>query len=124
MRVPKPIVYLDIWHIHLPLPAWVSLIQRLSGATLFVMLPLLVYLLHLSLTPTGYAQLLHWRQWLGVKVILVAMLWLYLQHFFAGIRFLLLDIQIAGTRRSAHILSAATLWLSTLLSLFIAWVYW
>lgn len=91
---------------------------------LFLLLPLMLYLFHLSLTSTGYAQLLQWRQLFLVKVLLAGMLWVYLQHFLAGIRFLLLDLQFGSHLPWARRLSALTLGLSTLLTLIITGIWW
>ena len=124
MSLPKPPVYLDVWLIHLPLPGWVSLIQRLSGTVLFMLLPLMVYLFHLSLTHSGYIQLLYWRQQFFFKVGLIAIAWMYLQHFFAGLRFLLLDVHVGSSLRSARLLSAITFLLSGVSSLIIVENLW
>ena len=47
--------HLDLTKIRLPLPGWVSIMHRVSGAALFVALPLLLWLLDKSLTTeVGY----------------------------------------------------------------------
>ena len=124
MPISRPPVYLNLWRIQLPLPGWVSIIQRLSGVILFLLLPIVIYLFYLSLAPTGYAQLLQWRQLAIVKIGLIVMLWLYLQHFLAGIRYLLLDIHLGVSLRWARRLSAATLLSSTALTLIIVRMWW
>ena len=53
---PRP-VYLNLVRIRLPLPGLVSILHRLSGALLFLFLPLLLGLLQMSLgNPTSFAN--------------------------------------------------------------------
>ncbi len=124
MSVSKPPVYLNLLHIRLPLPGWVSILQRMSGILLFFSLPALIYLFHLSLDDAGYAQFMHWRQLWPVRMLWLALLWAYLQHFLAGIRFLLLDIHIGTHLPLARRLAGATLVMSGLLTLLIAGAWW
>ena len=50
--------HLDLTKIRLPLPGWVSIMHRVSGAALFVALPLLRWLLDMSLsTEIGFDAL-------------------------------------------------------------------
>lgn len=50
--------YLNLAEIRLPLAGFVSILHRLSGAGLFLLLPLLLYLLQLSLgTPQDFESL-------------------------------------------------------------------
>jgi len=102
---PRP-KHLDLTKIRLPLPGWVSIMHRASGAALFLMLPLLLWLLDASLdTEIGYETLKGFVAQGWVKVILFGLVWAYLHHFCAGIRYLLLDmhkgIELAAARASA-----------------------
>ena len=48
--------HLNLFQIRLPLPGVISILHRISGAGLFLMLPFLLYLLHQSLgTPDTFA---------------------------------------------------------------------
>lgn len=124
MAASKSPVYLNLLHIRLPLPGWVSILQRMSGALLFVLLPVLIYLFHLLLDDAGYTQLMHWQQLWPVRLLIMAVLWAYLQHFLAGIRFLMLDIHIGARLPLARRLAGATLVVSGLLTLLIAGAWW
>ena len=115
----RPPVYLNLWRIRLPLPGWISILQRLSGAVLFFVLPLAIYLFQLSLTEAGYARIAHCSGSAGGKLLAGALLWFYLQHLLGGIRFLLLDLQFGSSLSWARRLSAVTLATSFLLTLFI-----
>ena len=49
--------YLDLSQIRLPIPALVSILHRMSGAGLFLLLPFLLYLLQASLpSPDSYVR--------------------------------------------------------------------
>ncbi|HUX82308.1 MAG TPA: succinate dehydrogenase, cytochrome b556 subunit, partial [Halothiobacillus sp.] len=55
MAARRP-VSLNLFKIRLPLPGIVSIMHRASGAFLFLLLPLLLYVLQLSLTSAeGFA---------------------------------------------------------------------
>ena len=120
MRHPSRPVYLNLFKIHLPLPGWVSILQRMSGAVLFLVTPLLLYLLQTSFDADGYARLRDWLHMPVVKVLSTLLLWGYLQHLLGGLRFLLLDIHVGTALATARKLSAVTLLASSLLTLVIA----
>ncbi|MHB1332109.1 MAG: succinate dehydrogenase, cytochrome b556 subunit [Sulfuriferula sp.] len=120
MRHPSRPVYLNLRKIHLPLPGWVSIFQRMSGAVLFLVTPLLLYLLQISFDIDGYTQLRAWLLLPVVKALLTLLLWGYLQHLLGGLRFLLLDIHVGTSLVTARKLSAVTLFASGLLTLMIA----
>ena len=119
-------VYLDLIRIRLPLPGMVSILHRGSGALLFLIgIPLLLGILAASLeSPESYAELKAAFAHPLAKLALIGFLWAYLHHFFAGIRFLLLDllqgIELASARRS----SAAVLAVSLALTLIIGARLW
>ena len=113
-------VYLNLFKIHLPLPGWVSILQRISGALLFLVTPLLLYLLQISFDADGYIRLAAGVQMPLIKFLLTLLLWGYLQHQLGGLRFLLLDIHVGTGLVAARKLSAATLLASALLTLVIA----
>lgn len=123
MRSASRPVYLNLFKIHLPLPGWVSILQRLSGAVLFLITPLLLYLLQTSFDAGGYARLGDWLHTPLAKLVLTLLLWGYLQHLLGGLRFLLLDIHIGADLPSARKLSGATLIFSAALTLLIG-VIW
>ena len=88
---PRP-VFLEIPNIRLPIPGIVSILHRISGVALFVMLPVLLYLLSGTLSRESAFET--YRAIVSnplVKLILIGVLWAYLHHLLAGVRFLLLD---------------------------------
>lgn len=114
MQTNKRPVFLDMKVLTkaLPIPGIVSILHRISGVILFIMLPILLALLAGSLSDgETFASYQSWADnWL-VKLILWAVLWAFIHHLFAGVRFLLLDAHV-GTdlnvaRKSARIVLIA-----------------
>src|SRR2546425_12730076 len=93
--------------IRLPLPGWVSILHRISGALLvFPFAAWLLYLLDASLrSADGFAKVQAYLHLPLVKLGALLFIWAYCHHFCAGIRFLLLDlnkgITLAQTRFSS-----------------------
>lgn len=123
-QVKKRPKFLDLREIRLPLPGIVSILHRISGGGLFLFLPFLIYLFDLSLTSpetfaTYKAIVGHWF----VKLILLGLLWAYLHHFCAGIRFLLLDlhkgIELEPARQSARVVLMVSLALTVILGVWL-----
>lgn len=118
---PRP-KHLDLTKIRLPLPGWVSIMHRASGAALFIMLPFLLWLLDASLdTEVGYEALKGFVAQAWVKLILFGLVWGYLHHFCAGIRYLLLDMHKGIDLASARASAAAVYVVSIPLALLVAW---
>jgi succinate dehydrogenase / fumarate reductase cytochrome b subunit len=114
-------VYLDLVRIRLPLPGIVSILHRVSGALLFLVgIPLLLAGLAASLeSPESYVDVKAAFAHPLAKLVLIGFLWAYLHHFFAGIRFLLLDllqgIELASARRSSVVVLAVSLALTLII---------
>ncbi|HRQ59099.1 MAG TPA: succinate dehydrogenase, cytochrome b556 subunit [Azoarcus taiwanensis] len=123
-RKPRP-KHLALHEIRLPLPGIVSILHRVSGAGLFLLLPFLLFLFDRSL---GSAESFAVYQsvvsnWF-IKLVLFGLLWAYLHHFCAGIRFLLLDLHIGGDLEPARKSSKIVLAVSIALTLIIGVMLW
>jgi len=123
MSDPRP-KHLALARIRLPVPALVSILHRVSGAVLFLLLPFLLYLLHASLgSPDSYVRLRAVIEQPLVKLVLIGLLWAYLHHFCAGIRFLALDvhwgIELQPARRNAWAVLAVSLVLTAALGVWL-----
>jgi succinate dehydrogenase / fumarate reductase, cytochrome b subunit len=96
--------HLALHQIRLPLAGYASILHRVSGAGLFLMLPLLIWLLQLSLSPTQESAAMFSAVTgnLLVKLILLGLLWAFLHHFCMGIRILLIDIHVGVEKQQAH----------------------
>lgn len=117
--------HLNLMQIRLPLPAFVSILHRVSGAVLFLMLPLLLCLLGSSLeSPQSFMA---FKNWVGnplAKIVLIGVLWAYLHHLCAGIRHLALDMHWGMEYDSARLTSYIVLGVSLLLTAFIGVTLW
>lgn len=85
-----------------------SIAHRVTGVVLFLTFPFLVYLLDLSLQDAdGFNQATAWLQstWLRLGSAVIA--WSLFHHLFAGIRYLLIDIEAGVSLRQAR----ASAWL-------------
>lgn len=122
--VPKRPVYLNLAQIKLPLPALVSILHRISGMLLFLFIPFLLYLLQQSLgSPEKFTALQSWLSHPLMKLVMLGLTWAFLHHFFAGLRFLLLDLHLGTELRQARLLSVAVLALSLALTVIFAAVW-
>jgi len=111
--------HLDLPKISLPLPAKVSILHRVSGALLFLALPVLIYQLDQSLdSDAGYAAAAAFFGLPLVKLAVLLLVWSYSHHFCAGIRYLLLDLHIGldrvPARQSAAVVFAVSLLLTAI----------
>ncbi len=113
---------LQIARYSLPLPGKVSIFHRLSGAGMFLLLPWVLYLFEQSVTTEVTFEVFKAIvSSVCVKIILLGLIWAYLHHFCAGIRFLLLDLHIgidkASARQSAGAVFAVSVPLAVLCGL-------
>ena len=100
-RVKRP-VYLNLFKIRLPIMGMVSFAHRISGVLLFIAIPFGVYLLHLSTASSAdFNRVLELLDSPLIKLINTALLWAISHHFFAGIRFLMMDADIGIDKQPA-----------------------
>lgn len=123
--VKKRPKFLNLFEIKLPLPGWASILHRISGAGLFLMLPLLIWLLGLSLgSPESFADFKVIVAHPLVKLILIGLLWAYLHHFCMGIRILLIDMHIGVEKAQARTSTIAVLAVSLVLTVLLGAKLW
>jgi succinate dehydrogenase / fumarate reductase, cytochrome b subunit len=125
---PRP-VYRNI-HIsqivsyRLPPAGIVSILHRVSGAMLFLLLPFIIWMFDTSVTSeisyerftsafvVGIGFLPGWF----IKLVALALIWGYLHHFIAGVRHLWMDMTHAVTKEFGQSSAVVTLGLSVLLT--------
>lgn len=111
----------DIVRYRLPMPGMVSIMHRISGAVLFLALPFLLYLFELSIrSEISFAEFGGVVSHPFAKLVLVVLAWGYLQHFFAGIRHLVMDTHIGLDKQSARKSAAVVLGLTAITTLLVA----
>ncbi|MGZ8290925.1 MAG: succinate dehydrogenase, cytochrome b556 subunit [Telluria sp.] len=112
----------DLMNYRLPPAGFVSILHRVSGALMFLLLPFVLYLLELSIS--SEMTFAHFAGILShplAKLVMLALIWAYMQHFCAGVRHLFMDMHMAiekdSARHSAVIVLAVSLVLTALAGL-------
>ncbi|MGZ8156790.1 MAG: succinate dehydrogenase, cytochrome b556 subunit [Burkholderiales bacterium] len=117
--------YLNLFQIRQPIPAIVSIMHRISGAVLFLFLWIFLWGLDRSLaSPESFASLKATMGHPLLKLVLLALLWAYLHHTFAGIRHLALDLQIGVTLPKVRAMSWAALVLGLGMTILVGVALW
>ena len=103
-------VYLNLFKIRLPTTGIVSFAHRVSGFLLFLAIPFSIYVLDLSVTSSqGYEQSLQLLQQPFISLILLLLVWSIVHHLLAGIRYLLLDFDIAIDKAGSNMTAWAVI---------------
>lgn len=101
----------------LPPAGFVSILHRISGAILFLLLPFIIWMFDVSLTSeitferftsvfvAGAGFLPGWF----VKLVTLGIIWGYLHHFIAGVRHLYMDATHSVTKEFGHSSAVITL---------------
>lgn len=110
----------DLTTYRLPPAGWVSILHRVSGLLMFLLLPLIVWLFDTSVS----SEISHERftaafvrglgfvpGWL-LKLVVLALIWAYLHHLIAGLRHLLMDATHSVTKQFGKSSAIVTLALS------------
>ena len=114
MSKQKRPVFLNLMQIRLPITAVMSIAHRVTGILLFLALPYLIYVLGQTLqSEQSFAFVRESLDSIPVKIILIILAWSFLHHLLAGIRYLLLDIDIGVELRPAR----SSAWLVIFLAL-------
>lgn len=115
-------VYLNLYAMHLPITGLVSVLHRVTGVLSMLLLPLALALLQRSLDGEGgYAQVRALMNGLTGRLTAVVVMWLFAQHFFSGLRHLLLDLDIGVTLACARRSAGWAFLASTAVTLLTAW---
>jgi succinate dehydrogenase / fumarate reductase cytochrome b subunit len=108
----------------LPLAGIVSILHRVSGAMMFLLMPFIIWMFDTSLTSE-----VSYSQFSGVfaggaglvpgwffKLVALALIWAYLHHFIAGVRHLWMDATHAVTKEFGRSSALVTLGASLVLT--------
>ena len=96
--------FLNLLRIHLPVTGVNSFAHRVSGALLFLAVPLFIYCFNLSLRDAAaFERLMTLLTTPMFKMILTLLAWAIGHHLLAGIRFLLTELDIATSLEQAKI---------------------
>ncbi len=113
-RVIRNISVADLVRYQLPVPGMLSILHRISGLLMVVALPFVLWLFELSLrSESSWAQLRRGATGWLLRILLVGLAWALVHHTLAGLRYLLLDLDLGvdrvPARRSAWIVFAISL---------------
>jgi succinate dehydrogenase / fumarate reductase, cytochrome b subunit len=121
---PRP-KHLALHKIKFPLPSYVSVLHRASGAILFLALPLLLLLFDQSLRSIEtYTSLTEYLAHPLLKLILLGLMWAFLHHFCAGLRYLAIDLHLLPSLALARSSSVWVLVVSLLLTVLFGVKLW
>jgi succinate dehydrogenase / fumarate reductase cytochrome b subunit len=115
-------MFLNLLKISFPITAIASILHRLSGILIFLLLPFLLYALQLTVSSEQSFQSL--QKFLSinwVKFTLWGSLSAICYHLLAGIRHILMDIGLGESKCMAKISAAITILFSILLAVLIGY---
>jgi succinate dehydrogenase / fumarate reductase cytochrome b subunit len=118
----------DLPNYRLPAAGWGSILHRVSGALMFLLMPFIIWMFDASITSeisfakfaaafnVGLGFIPGWF----MKLVALAVIWAYLHHFIAGIRHLYMDSFHAVTKEFGKSSAVVTLVLSLGLTVVLA----
>jgi succinate dehydrogenase / fumarate reductase cytochrome b subunit len=119
--------FVDLPTYRLPAAGWVSILHRVSGAVMFLLLPFIIWLFDKSISSEiSFAKFRAafnvgvgiYPAWF-ISLVTLALIWAYLHHLIAGLRHLYMDathsVDKAFSQRSAVFTLALSLGLTVLL---------
>ena len=121
---PGTMRLIDAVKYRMPVAALVSILHRVSGAVMFVLLPFVIWMFDVSVTTeisferftsafsAGIGFVPGWL----VKVVVLGLIWAYLHHFIAGVRHLWMDMTHSVTKAQGHSSAVVTLIASLVLT--------
>jgi succinate dehydrogenase / fumarate reductase cytochrome b subunit len=110
----------DLTTYRLPPAGWVSILHRVSGALMFLLMPFIIWMFDTSVsseisydrfTSAFVAGIGFVPGWF-VKLVALALIWAYLHHFIAGVRHLYMDARHAVSKEFGKSSAIVTLVLS------------
>ena len=110
-------LFSDVRTYRLPLAGFISILHRVSGMLMFILLPLVIWMFDTSVSSeisfgrfsaafkVGLGFVPGWF----IKLVTLALIWAYLHHLAAGVRHLYLDMSHKTTKDFGRQSAAATL---------------
>lgn len=123
--VYRNIHILQIVSYRLPPAGIVSILHRVSGVLMFLLLPFVIWLFDVSLTSeisyerftSTFIAGVGWLPGWFMKLVALALIWAYLHHFIAGIRHLWMDVAHSVSKEEGHLSALSTLASSAMLTI-------
>jgi len=109
----------------LPPAGIVSILHRVSGVLMFLLMPFIIWMFDASVTSevsygafqAAFAAGVGFVPGWFLKLVVLALIWAYLHHLIAGLRHLWMDATHAVTKEFGRVSALVTLALSVLLTL-------
>ena len=97
----------DLRHYRLPPAGWVSILHRISGFIMFLLMPFIIWMLDTSISSEISFEKFKAAFNIGMlglpgilwKLVALALIWAYLHHFIAGLRHLWMDVSHAAVSK-------------------------
>jgi len=110
----------DLPSYRLPPAGWVSILHRISGALMFVLLPFIIWMFDTSISSeysfARFSSAFNNGLWplpaVLVKLVTLALIWAYLHHLIAGLRHVYMDVNHAVSKEFGRSSALFTLALS------------
>lgn len=114
---PGTMRLVDAVKYRLPLAGLVSILHRASGAILFGLLPLVIWLFDMSITSevsyevfkTAFTAGIGFVPGWLINLLMLALIWAFLHHFIAGVRHLWMDATHSVTLQAGRVSAVVTL---------------
>lgn len=115
----------DLPSYRLPAAGWVSILHRVSGVLMFLLMPFIIWMFDTSVSSEisfarfkaafegGLAFVPGWF----IKLVVLALIWAYLHHFIAGLRHVWMDATHAVSKKFGRQSAQVTLAVSIVLTL-------
>lgn len=119
--------FTDLTTYRLPPAGWVSILHRISGLLMFLLMPFIVWMFDASLSSdisyegftAAFSAGLGFVPGWFVKLVALALIWAYLHHLIAGVRHLYMDATHSVTKEfgasSAYVVLALSIGLTLIL---------
>jgi succinate dehydrogenase / fumarate reductase cytochrome b subunit len=116
----------DLPTYRLPAAGWVSILHRISGVLMFLLMPFIIWMFDNSISSeisfakfrSAFGNGLGFVPGWFVKLVVLSLIWAYLHHFIAGLRHLWMDVSHKAVSKEFGASSAQfTLIVSVLLTL-------
>ena len=123
--VYRNIHILQIVSYRLPPAGIVSILHRVSGVLMFLLLPFVIWLFDVSLTSeisyerftSTFIAGVGWLPGWFMKLVALALIWAYLHHLIAGVRHLWMDVAHSVSKEEGHLSALSTLASSAMLTI-------
>jgi succinate dehydrogenase / fumarate reductase, cytochrome b subunit len=120
--------FTDLTTYRLPAAGWVSILHRVSGAMMFLLMPFIVWMFDASLSSeisyegftAVFAAGIGFVPGWFIKLVALGLIWGYLHHFTAGVRHLYMDATHSVTKEFGHSSAVVTLVVSLGLTAIVA----